>query len=646
MAIEKMTLVQITGKRAQINEALTACLKSECFAPEMPLPVVGKVSGFVPNNEENVYKGILARMDDIAMASGIALDDSVKPATQADVAVQADSFVSELQSKVQGLIAQKEELTNQINNNDSSLSLIQRFNSLGADLDDIFACDYLKFRFGKLPLDSYEKLQYYQDRLFLFMTLSETDDAHFGVCVTTEAAAPEVDDIFSSLYFERLWIPETVHGTPGEATLRLEEANTDAKATLAKVNSDLSSLVNQNSEAFKRYYAAVSELNNSFDMRRYVSVSRDLFHVVGFIPTRMESGFKQLFDSVQDVSIDFRPHDSDKRLQTPTKLKNNWFCKPFEMFVEMYGYPAYSEIDPTAFLAVTYTLLFGIMFGDLGQGLGIALLGAVLYMKKKMAFGRILTRIGCSSAIFGLLYGSVFGLEHALDPMYHALGFAQKPIEVMAPDTITSLLLAAIALGVVLLIASMLLNVALGIKNKNVEQALFSQNGVAGLVLYCSVLVGVVLLLMAGIDIFSPVFIVLCIVLPVLIIFLKEPLTKIMHGGKQKLFADGFGSFFIDSFFELFDVALSFVTNTMSFLRVGGFIISHAGMMAVVLTLSEMMSGTGSIVALVIGNLFVMALEGFIVGIQALRIEFYELFSHYYGGQGKAFATIGIRSEK
>ena len=50
-------------------------------------------------------------------------------------------------------------------------------------------------------------------------------------------------------------------------------------------------------------------------------------------------------------------------------------------------------------------------------------------------------------------------------------------------------------------------------------------------------------------------------------------------------------------------------------MRVGGFIISHAGMMSVVLTLTEMFTGAGSIVVLIIGNLFVMGLEGFIVGI-------------------------------
>ena len=85
---------------------------------------------------------------------------------------------------------------------------------------------------------------------------------------------------------------------------------------------------------------------------------------------------------------------------------------------------------------------------------------------------------------------------------------------------------------------------------------------------------------------------------------------------------------------------LSFVTNTMSFLRVGGFILSHAGMMAVVATLSDMVGSGASPAVIIIGNIFVMAMEGLIVGIQALRLEFYEIFSRFYEGSGKPFVPI------
>jgi len=106
------------------------------------------------------------------------------------------------------------------------------------------------------------------------------------------------------------------------------------------------------------------------------------------------------------------------------------------------------------------------------------------------------------------------------------------------------------------------------------------------------------------------------------------------------MFPNGFGGFFVEGFFELFEIILSYVTNTMSFLRVGGFVLSHAGMMLVVTSLMAMVGGAGSIIVFIGGNLFVMALEGMIVGIQVLRLEFYEMFSRYYEGNGIAFDAL------
>lgn len=96
--------------------------------------------------------------------------------------------------------------------------------------------------------------------------------------------------------------------------------------------------------------------------------------------------------------------------------------------------------------------------------------------------------------------------------------------------------------------------------------------------------------------------------------------------------------FFVQSFFELFEIMLSFLSNTLSFVRIGAFAVSHAAMMGVVLMLAGA-EGGGSInwIIIVLGNLFVCAMEGLIVGIQVLRLEYYEMFSRFYKGSGKEF---------
>ncbi|MEG0272208.1 MAG: V-type ATPase 116kDa subunit family protein [Hydrogenoanaerobacterium sp.] len=649
MSIEKMTLVQITGNIKYFDRILRRCSASGIFHPELMPQPTDKLGGFAHMEEENPYKSILNSLVDAAAASGIELkyDPEGGKTVEQDT---VDSFLADYRKRVVELNEKKVSLQTAIEQNEAALTQLVHLDALDVSLDDIFACKYIKVRFGRLPTDSYKKLEYYRERLFLFLSISGDDDYQWGVYFTTNENQAEIDDIFSSLYFERIHIPEYVHGKPGLAKVNIEGELASTRAQLKAAEAELNALVSSNKQTFQKVYSRIRFLNEAFDLRKYVTVYNEMFdsvdfrpaRITGFIAHRDEKNFARLFDDLDGVVVEMKPPDSDKRLTIPTKLRNNWFVKPFEMFVDMYGTPAYNELDPTPFLAVTYTLLFGIMFGDLGQGIVISLLGLFLWKVKKMNFGRVLSRIGVSAAAFGVLYGSVFGMEHALDSFYtKVLGLAGKPIEVMRPTTINNLLIFAVSLGVVLIISSMLINIFLGFKNKDYEKAVFGNNGIAGLVFYVSVLVGAISML-AGKSLFTPAYVMWLIILPILVIFLKTPLAKLAKGSHSIKPEDGIGSFILEGFFELFEVVLSFVTNTMSFLRVGGFIISHAGMMAVVMTLTEMMTGAGSVVVMIIGNLFVMALEGFIVGIQALRLEFYEMFSHYFDGQGKVFTPVTI----
>ena len=188
----------------------------------------------------------------------------------------------------------------------------------------------------------------------------------------------------------------------------------------------------------------------------------------------------------------------------------------------------------------------------------------------------------------------------------------------------------------------MIINICIGFKHKDYERAVFGNNGLAGLVLYMGAVIAVAGLMLYNINVLSPWFIIFVIVIPVLLIFLREPLGKLLKKRKDVKPADGIGTFILENFFEMFEYVLSYLSNTMSFLRVGGFILSHAGMMAVVMSLSEMMSGGGTIAVMVIGNIFVMCLEGLIVGIQVLRLEFYEIFSRFYNGDGKEYEPASI----
>ena len=101
--------------------------------------------------------------------------------------------------------------------------------------------------------------------------------------------------------------------------------------------------------------------------------------------------------------------------------------------------------------------------------------------------------------------------------------------------------------------------------------------------------------------------------------------------------------YLVQSFFEMFEVLLSFFSNTLSFVRVGAFAVSHAAMMEVVLMLAGFEGGSGNWIVIILGNVFVCAMEGLIVGIQVLRLQYYELFSRYYKGTGREFVPYEMK---
>ena len=150
---------------------------------------------------------------------------------------------------------------------------------------------------------------------------------------------------------------------------------------------------------------------------------------------------------------------------------------------------------------------------------------------------------------------------------------------------------------------------------------------------------------MLGKSIVSGLFILILMIVPLVVIFFKEPLENAMDG-KKELIEGGVGMFITQGIFELFEVMLSFFSNTLSFVRIGAFAVSHAAMMGVVMMLAGAENGGDiNIIAVVLGNLFVCGMEGLIVGIQVLRLEYYELFSRFYKGTGREFRPYG-RVEK
>lgn len=625
MAIAKMKLVEIEFPEDQSDVILSKLVNSEDFHPEPASKFVDSVRGLTVLNRPNPFADLLARMDEAKTNLGLDYDQ-VDP-QPIDIA-QSDALFCDVVDDINKVDQMIKNLNQMITENNQAIAQLEHMKDENLNFDKLFTSHYLQIRYGFLPTMNLDKLNYYEDQIFLFKPFYRDGKYCYCMYLTTQAHAPEVDNIFSSLYFERIHIPDFVHGTPKDAIATLKEENETAQKNIKIYEERKMKAFNEHKEELSVIYASCKENANTSDAQKYVVVFGSTAAIYGFCEEKVAEQYKKDFEQRADVKVTIKPPMGDSRLTPPTKLKENWFSRPFSMFVEMYGVPAYTDMDPTTFVAVSYCLLFGIMFGDVGQGCVLILVGYLAWRLKKMQLGLVGTRIGVFSIIFGFIFGSFFGSEKVFTPFFLP----------MDSKNTMPLLEAAIGIGVVLIIISMCFNTYINAKKKNWGEFFFSQNGLAGLVFYITVILLVVnMMAKLGLPLGMPA-ILIGIVLPLLLIFLKEPLNRKIQG--YKMFPEGFGAFFTEGFFELFDVVLTFLTNTMSFLRVGGFVLSHAGMMLVVYTLAGMIGGIGYWITLVIGNIFVMCLEGLIVGIQVLRLEFYEMFSRYYEGNGKPFVSM------
>ena len=647
MAIEKMSLVNLVGGLPDLDQALLRCLRCGSFHPEPAVHGAESAGGISAVENDNASGPLLASL--LRLGSELKVDFPEAPELSSDLRLDGlQSYLDSLDAQLSELQQRERTVKESVSQHEQALVQLQHLAGLNVSFDDIFSCRYVKVRFGRLPSSSYGKLPYYENSTFFFFDFDHDKEYYWGAYFAPVSSVSMVDNIFNSLYFERMRVPDYAHGTPDVAMANVRAILDNEREELEQLRAGLEQLRQENQERLCQYYSLLKCCQAVSGLYRYAAAVNKRFYLVGFVPQSQVEAFKGLFADLPGVDCVSKPSDSDPSLSPPVRLKNNRFSAPFEQFVGMYSLPSYKDMDPTNLFAITYTLLFGIMFGDLGQGLLLVLAGLALAKWKKMNFGRIGIRLGVSSMIFGALYGSVFGFEELLDPLYEAMGISFLPIKVFDNAMTNWLLIGAIVIGVVLICVSIGINIIVGLRQRDYQRAVFGHNGFAGLIFYLAAAFMVVNMMALNTDICGPLYVIFLIVLPLLLIFFSGPLSKLAARRKarpdQKI-----GEFIIENFFELFEYVLSYLSNSMSFLRVGGFILSHAGMMTVVMSLAGMVgdpSNAGGAVGyglvVVLGNLFVMALEGLIVGIQCLRLEFYEMFSRNFEGNGKPFQPAAL----
>ena len=631
-----MQFVNISGPRSDIDRVMDLYLSRYEIQLESALSELKTVDNLRPFVEMNPYKDALVKA--VQFVGFLENPEETEPDTSLGlndifelIRTMNEEYLK-LQAKQEEWKKKKEEIA-------SKQKIIEPFRPMGGDLSQVLHYKYISYRFGKMPQEQYQKLEKYLlgELDAVFVKGVQDEQFVYGAYFAAPDHLQKTDAVFRSLHFERVEIPAQYEGSPEEASQKLLKEMYDIQKKIEEIDKEAAEMFKKKAPQLIWAKQRLEELAHNFDVRKMAArvedKKEDYYILCGWMAE--DDVKKFMAEAEQDDKVFVVVEDDHDSYfgEPPTKLENPKLFKPFEMFVGMYGLPAHNEMDPTLFVGLTYSLIFGVMFGDVGQGLLLVIVGALVYHFKKSPLAGIIATAGVFSTIFGFMFGSVFGFEDVIQPLW------LRPIDHMTTlpfvGKLNTVFIVSIAFGMGLIVIAMVLHIINAFREHDTQSTWFDPNGVAGLVFYGSV-AAVVILFMSGRP--TPAGIVLAVMfgVPLLLILFKEPLTNRLKKKKEKM-KEGKVMFFVEGFFELFEMLLSYFSNTLSFVRIGAFAVSHAAMMEVVLMLAGVESGNTNWVVVVLGNLFVCLMEGLVVGIQVLRLEYYEMFSRFYKGSGRKF---------
>ncbi len=344
--------------------------------------------------------------------------------------------------------------------------------------------------------------------------------------------------------------------------------------------------------------------------------------------------------------------------EVPVWLNNPKVLAPFQMLVSNFGVPRYGTIDPTPFVMPLYLAMFGLMFADVGQGLILAILGALgAYFlrnnEQKQGFRNLSWLVvwcGCSSIFFGALFGSFFGTG-LFPPLwfdFHGI-IAGHRTNNSAINSVFDILSITIYFGISVIVLGLLFNWINITREKKWIELLFDKGGILGGWIYAGGIYIASYFIAHNYKEFPPrTTLFLSVGLPSLLLFIKGPYHYFKHkaGRAGEKFNPVFAvlNFFMEWIVKLLEIFSGYLSNTLSFMRVAGLGIAHVCLMVSFFTLAEMTSGISSVIILILGNILVIGLEGLTAGIQALRLNYYEFFTKFFHGTGKLYTPISLSS--
>ncbi len=644
MAVMKMVALTMIGPDSEMEPVARQMVLTGGFQP-LPLDLLvndRNLRSKVTTETENPYDELLTKVSTVWKIAGEAIPDP-SPVTltkeftlsTARRRVEQTSKRLEVWEKRRVVLSEEEELLT------ATKLFVEALKGTEFGPREMAESSFIVPFFGRLSNENYQRLaESSEESPITTSPLTVVNGNTWVLVITVKGHEESAKKLLEAVYLKEFSLKAIAAQLKGDDPLKLVEkriANHQrAIKGLAKAAKDM---LREHRSDYELLYSQLYTMQRVYDVCKGRGEVSGMFVLSGWIPADTLESIKKTVEEeapMTTIMIEETKDITYSGIRVPTLLQNNPLFRAFQDIVSMYSLPSYGEIDPSPIVAISFILFFGFMFGDIGHGLMI-FLGAMYLVKKgmmKRSFGQVIRSAAVSSMVFGVLYGSIFGMEDIIPALW------LSPMH----DT-NKLLIIAICLGVFMISLGLVLNMIKQYRAKDFGRLLFDGQGMAGLMLYWT-MAALAAIYMTGTKISETAADIMWggIGVMMLLMIFRDILARYL------LHQKGEGESVVLNLFEIMHNLMSFVSNTASFVRLAAFALNHVGLSMAVIMLSEMVhSLPGGIVMkgiiLVVGNIVIVCLEGLIVFIQTLRLEYYEFFGKFYKGGGSEFKPVGWKKD-
>ena len=654
----QMSLLELMVLKEDISNVLLYLGKSKSFQFQSSL---GSSSDGAKESspESEMYK----RLEQAR--SFLAIDDSGVSLDGAEIPQDKDfNAASNILQNLEDLTKRDAEARDNFKRAEEAYGEALSFSNLKQSYSELEHLSFLNLRVGKIDPSVLDELKFALGSRAIIVPLGE--DKTRILAASSKKGRFALDTELNRHGFVPLEIPKDFKGIPDDILESLAAQKKEAQSKLESLADERANWTEAHKEKLLRLLASFSLGAQLRATESLLESTQLVYRLTGWIPSdSCLDMMKSLGELTQDrISIrEYKPEEVPGvlagREKVPVRLSRGKFVSAFQRMIFSYGSPLYGTIDPTPFVAVFFTILFGIMFGDAGQGLvfllfGILLAKGVVKLGGWNKFAPIFIGIGSASMVMGLLTGEFFANEKILEPLElfvtGLFGHPRSQILPMMPqsnpESIKRMFLFfgfSIAVGFVINSTGIIINVANNFLRKKYGKALFGKSGLAGAVFFWHVVILAVRV--AALKQSPTIFDWIVIGVSLFFSAFGEPFIRLAEG-ERPVIENGVFSMVIEAVVELLETIITYLSNSISFLRVGAFALAHAVLGFIILTMSEMVGGLGGIAVTVLGNAIVVVLEGMIVAIQAIRLQYYEFFSKFFNETGREFEPYKFEYKK